>query len=170
VRTAAERQRPGRRALGRGALSLALVACLVACDARRVDLTPESVVRELLERLKSLHGDKASAAAVFELLSASTRENLQTRSQRYGAASGKNIAPAAMLAPASYLERWHFRELRTKIVGAHALVEVLGFTPDQRAEIPCVYEDGGWRVVIALPPLPEVRVSPREDGPEEVRR
>lgn len=166
---AAERRAPVRGLALRLGLPLAIFAT-AGCDARRVDATPESAVRELTERLRALHGDRASSTAVYELLSAATKESLQARSRRYGAASGKNIAPAAMLAPASYLERWSTREMSTKIVGAHALVELRGRTADERAEVRCVYEDGGWRVVIDLPPLPEVRVSPREDGPEEVRR
>lgn len=151
------------------ATALALLA-LLGCDARRVDATPESTVRELTERLRELHGDKDSASAAFELLSSATKESLTIRARRYGAASGKNIAPAAMLAPASYLERWPAHEMNTTIVGAHAMVELRGRTADERAEVRCVYEDGGWRVVIDLPLLPDVRVSPREDGPEEVRR
>jgi hypothetical protein len=149
------------------ALALALGA---GCEARRPDATPEGTVRELVERLRGLHGDPASATAVFELLSRETRDNLETRARRYGAASGKNIDPAAMLAPSSLVERWSGREFRATIVGGHALVEVRGLLAEQRAEVRCVREGEAWRVVVDLPPLPEVRVSPREDGPEEVRR
>lgn len=157
---------PGR--LGRGVAVLALVLAVSACEARRQDATPEGAVRELCDRLDRMSGDPTTSAAVFEMLSKSTRENLEARARRYGAASGKNIAPAAMLAPSSLVERWRARELRSTIVGAHALVEVQGLAEGQRTEIRCVYEEGGWRVVVDLPPLPEVRQSPREEGPQEV--
>jgi hypothetical protein len=150
------------------------VLCLSApglsgCESRRPDATPEGAVREVVERLRQVHGDPASAHAVYELLSRATRENLESRARRYGAASGKNIAPAAMLAPSSLVERWAGREYRARIVGIHALVEVRGLLPDERAEVWCVHEEGAWRVIIDLPPLPEVRTSPREDRPQEVK-
>jgi hypothetical protein len=148
-----------------------LVALAAAgCEARRPDATPEGAVREVVERLRAAHGSPASANAAYELLSHATRENLEARARRYGAASGKNISPAAMLAPSSLVERWAGREYRTRIVGTHALVEVRGLLPEERAELRCVWEDGGWRVHVELPPLPEVQTNPREDGPQEVRQ
>ena len=127
-------------------------------------------MRELCERLARMSGDPTTSRAVFDMLSKGTQENLEARARRYGAASGKNIAPAAMLAPSSLVEQWSARELHATIVGTHALVEVRGLHAEQRTEIRCVYEEGGWRVVVELPPLPDVRQSPREEGPQEVSR
>lgn len=150
-------------------MAVALLVGAAGCEARRPDATPEGAVREVVERLRAAHGEPASANAAYELLSRATRENLETRAKRYGAASGKNISPAAMLAPSSLVERWPGREYRSQIVGTHALVEVRGLLPEERAQVRCVWEDGGWRVHIDLPPLAEVRTNPREDGPQEVR-
>lgn len=148
--------------------ALVAVSALPGCDARRHDSTPEAAVRELCDRLARMSGDPKTSRAVFDMLSKSTQENLEARARRYGAASGKNIAPAAMLAPSSLVEQWGARELRATIVGTHALVEVKGLQEGQRTDIRCVYEDGGWRVVVDLPPLPEVKQSPREEGPQQV--
>lgn len=158
------------RAFAIAATCVSMAACTTvsSCDGRRYDATPEAAVRELCERLGRMSGDPTTSRAVFDMLSKSTQENLEARARRYGAASGKNIAPAAMLAPSSLVEQWGARELHATIVGTHALVEVRGLHADQRTEIRCVYEEGGWRVVIDLPPLPEVRQSPREEGPQEV--
>jgi hypothetical protein len=154
----------------RALAALALLVATTACEGRRPDAKPEGAVREVIERLRAAHGQPHSAVAAYELLSKATRENLEARARRYGAASGKNISPAAMLAPSSLVERWVGREYRAQIVGAHALVEVRGLLPEERTTIRCVWEDGGWRVVIDLPPLPEVLSNPREDGPQEIRR
>ncbi len=154
--------------LARAVAVMAACASLAACDARRHDATPEAAVRELIDRLGRMSGDPTTSRAVFDMLSATTRANLEARARRYGAASGKNIAPAAMLAPSSLVEQWGARELHATILGIHALVEVRGLHPEQRTEIRCVYEEGGWRVVVDLPPLPEVKQSPREEGPQEV--
>ena len=156
---------------GRAVRAAAIVAVMLtvsACNARRQDATPEGAVRELCDRLSHMSGDPTTSRAVFDLLSKSTRENLEARAHRYGAASGKNIAPAAMLAPSSLVEQWSARELHATIVGTNALVEVHGLRPDQHTEIRCVYEDGGWRVIVDLPPLPEVKQSPREEGAQQV--
>jgi len=157
---------PGR--VARRLATIAMMMALAACDARRYDSTPEAAVRELSDRLSRMSGDPATSRAVFDMLSKSTRDNLETRAKRYGAASGKNIAPAAMLAPSSLVEQWSARDFSAKIVGTRALVDVKGLLPEQHTTIRCIYEEGGWRVVVDLPALPEVKQSPREDGPQEV--
>ena len=157
-----------RGRMAQGIAAIAMVMSLAACDARRYDSTPESAVRELCDRLTRMSGDPTTSRAVFDMLSKSTRDNLETRAKRYSAASGKNIAPAAMLAPSSLVERWTARDFAAKIVGTRALVEVKGLLPEQHTTVRCIYEEGGWRVVVELPALPEVKQSPREEGPQEV--
>lgn len=145
------------------ALFLCLTLFLLgACSRRAVDATPEGAVRELVERLGRASGDPLAAKAAFDLLSKSTQENLVERALRYGAASGKHIAPEAMIAPASFVQRFSARDLRSEIVGSHARVHVIGLLPGQEADVLCVFEDGGWRVNIDLPPLAPLDVRPRE--------
>jgi hypothetical protein len=66
-----------------------------------------------------------------------------------------------MIAPASFVERFEVHELHAEITGRHAVVHAQGLLPEESADIPCVYEDGGWHIEIALPALMPVSVSPR---------
>ncbi|WP_437280720.1 hypothetical protein WME90_09210 [Sorangium sp. So ce375] len=144
------------------ALSIAALAS-VGCSRRPPSGTPDGAVRELVARLRQLHGDPAEAKAAFELLSRRARDNLASRAQRYSAATGKAIAPEAMITPSRFLLRFEPQRYTAQISGAHALVDVAGLLPGERVQVPCVYEDAGWRVDVALPPLPPVQKRPGSD-------
>lgn len=149
----------------RGLLRLGWAATLVlaGCSADAPGETPEGVTRELVERLLRLRGASEDSARAFELLSNQARDNLGERARRYTDACGKQIAAAAMIAPSRFLLRFEPQSYEARIVGAHALVEVTGPLPNQRAEVPCVFEDGTWRVDLQLPLLPPVQTRPRVD-------
>jgi hypothetical protein len=155
------------RASGYGALLLWAVAlfALDGCGRRAPTTTPDGVVRELVERLQRVHGDPRDAHRAFELLSKRAQQNLGARAQRYSAASGKAIAPEAMLVPSRLLLRFEPQSYAAQVSGSHARVEVLGFSAADHAEIPCVFEDNGWRVDLALPPLPAVEMRPSSGQP-----
>lgn len=160
----------GPSRLRRVATVLALAALITfaalasgGCSRRPPTATPDGAVRELVVRLRQLHGDPADAAAVFELLSRRARDNLAARAQRYSAATGKAIAPEAMITPSRFLLRFEPQRYTAQIAGAHALVEITGMLPEERAQVPCVFEDAGWRVDLALPPLPPVQKRPGSD-------
>jgi hypothetical protein len=148
---------------------LALAGLLLAlgsgCSRKAPNATPEGAVRELVIALRQVDGDPSRAKIAFELLSKETRDNLVTRAERYGAASGKRIAPEQMIAPASFLEHFEARELKATITGRYAVVRAAGLLDDERAEIPCVFEDGSWHVRIELPVLSPVEVRQRDDLP-----
>ncbi len=108
------------------ALLIALTLTLTGCGRRPANATPDGAVRELVERLRRVHGDAADARAAYELLSKRTQSNLSARAQRYSAASGKMIAPEAMLAPSRFLIRFEPQRYVAKIAGAYALVDVTG--------------------------------------------
>jgi hypothetical protein len=116
-------------------------------------------VRELYELLSMFDGNDAQARALYELLSGRARQNLETRAERYGAASGKTIPPWAMLVPSHMMPRFVPQDYSAQIVGRHALVEVVGVAA-QRAQIPCVLEEGLWRVDVVLPELPPLERRP----------
>lgn len=113
-----------------------------------------------MERLRRLDGDPTDAKAVFDLLSHRARDNLTARAQRYSAATGKTIAPEAMIAPARFQLRFEPQRYTAQIAGIHALVEIAGLLSGQRALVPCVYEDNAWRVDLVLPHLPPVQMRP----------
>ncbi|WP_441288114.1 hypothetical protein ACSRUE_39830 [Sorangium sp. KYC3313] len=158
-------RRPGARLVRAGvaiALSVAALAS-AGCNRRPPSGSPDGAVRELVARLRQLHGDPADAKAAFELLSRRARDNLASRAQRYSAATGKAIAPEAMITPSRFLLRFEPQRYTAQIAGAHALVDIAGLLPGERVQVPCVYEDAGWRVDVALPPLPPVQRRPGSD-------
>jgi len=148
---------------------LLLAAALCGCTPKQPNETPEGAVRELVEQLKRLDGTQRAARPAFELLSGETKQNLIARAERYSRASGKHIEPEMMLAPASFILRFNPRELLGEIKGGYAIVRARGLLDDERAEIRCVFENGGWRVHVDLPPLPAVVMRPRDGAPVPTR-
>ncbi len=76
------------------------------------------------------------------------------------AATGKTIAPEAMLVPAHFVVHFEPQNVSSQIVGVHALVHVTGATADQSADVPCVFENEGWRIDMVLPPLAPLQKRP----------
>jgi len=152
------------RALG---LALALVIAVTTvlsagCGRRAPNATPEGAVREFVERMRRVQGDPADAKAAFEMLSGAARANLKTRAERYSAASGKTIAPEAMIVPSLFLLRFEPQRYRAKISGTYALVEAQGLLPEERAQVPCVFEEERWRLDLPMPPLAPIQSRPRD--------
>lgn len=147
-------------AMGKALIVVALAASLAACGRRAPGASPDGAVRELVERMRRIHGDPAEARAAYELLSKRARQNLVERAKRYSAASGKAIAPEAMIAPSRFLLRFEPQRYTAHLVGEQARVDVVGLIAGHRASVPCVFEDGGWRVDLALPALPPVQMRP----------
>ncbi len=141
-------------------LCVALFVGSAGCNRRPVNATPDGAVRELVERLRLVNGDPVAAKAAFELLSKRARGNLGERAQRYSAASGKTIAPEAMMVPSRFVVRFEPQRYSAQISGNHALVEIIGLSASDRAQIACVFEDEAWRVDLSLPSLPPVQVRP----------
>lgn len=155
--------RPWRLLLLRVVMTVGLAATLVStsgCTPRPANATPEGAVREFIERMRIVGNDPSAAKAVFGVLSKRTRQNLGERAQRYSAASGKTIAPEAMIVPSRFTIRFEPQRMTSTVVGSHALVEVIGLAAEERARVPCVYEEDGWRIDLELPPLPAVQVRP----------
>jgi len=144
------------------AAGLFLVLETSACQRKPVDLTPEGSVRELLDRIERIEVDPTEAKAVYELLSSRTKTNLVERARRASTTSGRDIPPEDMLAPGRFSLRFEPRKMHARIAENRAVVDVTGIDPEtDRAEVPCVLEDGRWRIEIPLPPL-----SPIEKRPE----
>ena len=145
--------------------ALLLVTALAGCGRRVPNTTPDGAVRELVERLRRVQGDPAEAKAAYELLSKRAQQNLVERAKRYSAASGKAIAPEAMIVPSRFLLRFEPQRYTAQAAGPMARVDVIGLLAGERASIPCVLEEGLWRVDLGLPPLPPVQMRPGSGQP-----
>ena len=141
-------------------LLLALALSLLGCGRSLPNSTPEGAVREFVEQLSVFEGRPSDADALFELLSERGKQNLRTRAERYGAASGRQISPSAMLVASRVVPAFVPRTYLARLSGDEAVVEIRGVTPTERAELPCVREQGAWRVDLTLPDLPPMRVRP----------
>jgi hypothetical protein len=141
-------------------LVVSALTAATGCSRQPPESTPEGAVREFVERMRRVSGDPAEEKAAFGLLSKRAQENLAARAQRYSAATGKTIAPEAMIVPSRFTMRFELDNLAAQIIGPHALVRATGSEPGQSADVPCVYEDGGWRVDATLPPLPPLQKRP----------
>jgi hypothetical protein len=134
---------------------LGILLALHACSRKPPDATPEGTVRDLLDRIGRVDGDPAQARAVYELLSQRTQNNLIERARRASAASGREIPPEDMLAPARFSLRFEPRRMQARISDDRAVVDVVGIDPEtDRAEVPCILEAGHWRIEMPLPALP----------------
>jgi len=112
-----------------------------------------------------VHGDPEDAALAYEFLSAETKKNLEERARRASAATGRKMTPESMLAPSRFSLRFTPRSMHPRIAGDRALVDVVGASPDvEQAQVPCVREQGRWRVNLVLPPLAEIEMRPGGGG------
>lgn len=137
------------------------IAALSACQRKPPDLTPEGAVRELLDRIDRIETDPSEARAVYDLLSAPTKQNLVERARRASTTSGRDVPPQDMLAPGRFSLRFEPRKMHTRVAADRAVVDVTGIDPEtDRAEVPCVLEEGRWRIEIPLPPLAPIEKRP----------
>ncbi len=127
------------------------------CSRRPADASPEGVVREWIERMQGVHGSPQAAKDAYELLSRQAKANLDQRARRASAATGRKMEPEQMIAPSRFSLRFVPRQTRARIAGDRAIVEATGADPaTEQASVPCVREDGVWRVDLVLPPLAPV--------------
>jgi hypothetical protein len=140
-------------AAGGGTLAL---ATLTACNSEPLGADPTRVVDAFIERMQRVHGDPKAARAAYGLLCTEAQSNLAERAKRASAVAGRKVAPEEMLAPSHFSLRFKPSRYRARIDGDWAVVSASGEEPGQRAEVRCVKQDGGWRVMLELPPLPPI--------------
>jgi len=130
---------------------------LGACQSDVVDAGPDAVVEELVHRLGRVHGDPKVARAAYELLWSDAKRALAERAKRASAVMGREVAPQSMFAPSRFWLSFLPQRYVARIDGDWAVVTAIGEEPSQRQEIKCVREDGHWRVVLVIPPLPPMQ-------------
>ncbi|HEV8245041.1 MAG TPA: hypothetical protein VGP93_04710, partial [Polyangiaceae bacterium] len=145
-------------------LSCLALSLLPACQRDPVDTRPEQVVEEFVARMQRVHGDSKAAHDAYELVWGEAKRNLAERAKRASDVAGREVAPQDMLAPSRFSLTFVPKRYSAHIDGDWAVVTVAGETDSQRAEVKCVREEGGWRVVLTLPPLAPIQRRPEEDG------
>lgn len=147
--------------------SAATAVSLVGCESQPVDARPDTVVKEFLERMRRVHGDPHAARAAYNLLWSEAQKNLAERAKRASAVAGRKVAPEEMIAPSRFSLRFKPRHEKMRIDGDWAVVTVTGEAPEtQHAEVKCVRENGHWRVVLELPPLPPIEKRDDLENPK----
>lgn len=153
----------GRADLTRRELHGCLVAGLLftlglatGCETEANDSTPERVVQEFIDRMQRVHGDSHAARLAYELLWSDARRNLAERAKRASAVAGREIAPEEMIAPSHFSLAYRPKKLVPRVDGDWAEVTVMGEPSSAPHVVKCVREDGHWRVVLELPPLPAI--------------
>lgn len=136
-------------------LATPLVATLLGCEEEASDGEPERVVSEFIQRMQRVHGERKAARAAYDLLWSDARRNLAERAKRASDVAGREIAPEEMLPPSRFSLHHKPRHFEMRIDGDWAEVAVTG--EDGAVDrVKCVREDGKWRVVLELPPLPPI--------------
>jgi hypothetical protein len=149
-------------------LALGALSALAGCQTDQGDAGPEAVVEELVNRLQRVHGDPKAARAAYDLLWGEAKRGLAERAKRAGAVAGRDVAPESMIAPTRFSLAFIPRRYTARIDGDWAVVSITGESASQYHEVKCVREDGRWRVVLVIPPLPPIQRregEPQADTP-----
>ena len=147
-------------------LAGAVLHAAAACKSEPVDARPERMVEEFVLRMQRVHGDPKTARPAFDLLWSEAKKNLAERAKRASSVIGRKVAPEEMLAPSRFSLRYTPRRYDARIDGDWAIVTIAGEVADaERHDVKCVREDGSWRVVLDLPPLPPIQKR-NEDAAE----
>jgi hypothetical protein len=135
--------------------ALLLVALMPACEEDAADSEPDRLVAEFIRRMQRVHGDRKAARAAYDLMWSDARRNLAERAKRASDVAGREIAPEEMLPPSRFSLHRKPRHFEARVDGDWAEVSISseGGGLDR---VKCVREDGKWRVVLELPPLPPI--------------
>jgi hypothetical protein len=139
------------------ALASGLLCVASACKSEPIDARPDRTVEEFVLRMQRVHGDPKTARPAFDLLWSEAKKNLAERAKRASSVVGRKVAPEEMLAPSRFTLHYTPRRFDARIEGDWAIVSITGEVADQRHDVKCVREDGSWRVVFDLPPLPPIQ-------------
>ncbi len=149
---------PVRWRISLGLFASLALACALGCSREAPDEDPEHLVKEFLERTKSVYGDPRIARGAFEFLWSMAQKNLTERAARASALANRKVAPEEMLALTKFALRFAPRKYAVATQGDIAVVTVTGDSQSgERADVRCVREQGRWRIVLDLPPLAPIQ-------------
>lgn len=126
------------------------VPLLLACG-RPSTGSPEDAVATFIDRMERVHGDPAIAEQALALLSSTARLQLRDRAALASAVVGHTLSEADMLAPSYFLLEYAPERMSARIAGDRATVSVGGAASGELRSVPCVLEEGRWRVDIEFP-------------------
>lgn len=132
-----------------------LLGGVAGCEEEASDGEPDRLVAEFIARMQRVHGDRKAARAAYDLLWSDARRNLAERAKRASDVAGREIAPEEMLPPSRFSLRHKPHRYEMRLDGDWAEVTVTGEN-GAVDRVKCVREDGKWRVVLELPPLPPI--------------
>ncbi len=139
-------------------LALAALVGSTACRREAVDEDPERLVREFIDRAKSVYSDPKMARSAFDSLWSSAQKNLTERATRASALASRKVAPEEMLALTRFSLRFIPQRYSATVQGDIAVVSLQGDTHlKDRADVRCIREQGRWRIVVELPPLSPIQ-------------
>lgn len=139
-------------------VALSTLLSVSACRREAVDEDPERLVKEFIDRVKMSYGDPKMARGAFDLLWSGAQRNLTERAARASALASRKVAPEEMLALTRFSLRFVPQRYSSAIQGEAATVSIQGDAhTNDRAEVRCVREQGRWRIVVELPPLPPIQ-------------
>lgn len=144
------------------------LASAIGCRREAPDEDPERLVKEFIERTRSVYGDPRIARGAFEFLWSTAQKNLTERAARASALANRKVAPEEMLALTKFSLRFAPRKYAAVVQGDMAVVSVSGdVTSGERADVRCVREQGRWRIVLDLPPLSPIQRRPDANSEDE---
>jgi hypothetical protein len=134
---------------------------LANCTRSAPESTPEGTVRLWLEHMEDSVSTPSTQREAYELLSQTSKKNLQARADRDAPRLGRRIQAHEMLAEGRFGLRFRPKTYRTVLAGARANVEVHG-EPSELAIVSTVREGDRWRIELELPDV--TQLSKRSDA------
>ncbi len=158
---------PTRRGAVPRACALSLALSLATGCSRDADpATPADTVGAFASAVEASASDSTARRRVYSLLSKRAQASLEGRAARASQVSGRAFEAWEMLAPgrARMLLQYDPSATSTRVAGTRAVVTARGRAGGV-ADVPLVFEEGKWRIDLALPPTTAPGANdPRDDA------
>jgi hypothetical protein len=138
-----------------------------ACSSGDADGAPADVLTRFLEAMDRSTLNESALKDAYALLDDSAQHELSLRADRAGFLTGRKFEPWEMIAQGRFRLRFvpaEHGEMRTKLIGDKAYVQVKSDDARSQVSVPLVREGGRWRVRLILPEIARA-AAPAEPGP-----